>query len=206
MYTTEFIKLQNSLVCVYIILAVSRSYACYGSPNYNIYLFRWAYALAHGTSKPHNFIRVPFDKSEMKNIYLILILSEPARRESAEGEEEKMKDVQGIQRGKCNSCKCIEYRAPEDSGKYRCDYCNHTPGEHVEILELGACKTCGKSGCDRYSSEEPNSYTDCQYCGCPASQHEGSDARKFVHLPLSSLLHLLIYYSTIFMPPILRSL
>ena len=66
MYTTEFIKLQNSLVCVYIILAVSRSYACYGSPNYNNYLFRWAYALAHGTSKPHNFIRVPFDKSEME--------------------------------------------------------------------------------------------------------------------------------------------
>ena len=88
-----------------------------------------------------------------------------------------MKDVQGVQRGSCNSCECIEYRAPEESGRFRCDYCNHTPAEHVRIVELGGCKK-SDCDCDKYASEDPNSYTDCQYCGCPASQHEGAQARE----------------------------
>lgn len=90
-----------------------------------------------------------------------------------------MKDVQGIQRGKCNSrsCECIEYRTPEESDKYSCGYCGHRPVEHVRIIELGGCraKDCD---CDKYSSDDPNSYTDCQYCGCTASVHEGAEACK----------------------------
>jgi len=89
-----------------------------------------------------------------------------------------MKDIQGIQRGKCNSCECEEYRAPSAPGVLRCEYCNHTPGEHVRMVELGACTKCGKDNCDKYVSEDPNSYTDCQYCGCGASHHEGAAACK----------------------------
>jgi len=89
-----------------------------------------------------------------------------------------MKDIQGIQRGKCNSCECEEYRAPSASGVLRCEYCNHTPGEHVRMVDLGACNKCGKDNCDKYVSEDPNSYTDCQYCGCGANHHEGADACK----------------------------
>lgn len=88
-----------------------------------------------------------------------------------------MKDVQGIQRGKCNHCECIEYRAPGGSGKCACDYCGHRPVDHVRIVELKECtgKDCD---CDKYSSEDPNSYSDCQYCGCSANMHVGSEARK----------------------------
>ena len=86
-----------------------------------------------------------------------------------------MKDVQGIQRGKCNLCECIEYRAPEDGGKCCCDYCGHRPVEHVRIVELGACRAKG-CDCDTYSPEDPNSYSDCQYCGCSASLHKGAEA------------------------------
>ena len=94
-----------------------------------------------------------------------------------------MKDIQGIQRGKCNSCECEEYRPPppseESSDKklvrLRCEYCNHTPVEHVKIIKLGACKKCGDENCTEYESEEPNSYTDCQYCGCEAKYHDGAD-------------------------------
>lgn len=89
-----------------------------------------------------------------------------------------MKDIQGIQRGKCNSCECEEYRAPAAPGQLRCEYCNHTPGEHVRMVELGACTKCGKDNCDKYVSEDPNSYTDCQYCGCGANHHEGAAACK----------------------------
>ena len=88
-----------------------------------------------------------------------------------------MKDVQGIQRGKCNSCECIEYRTPEESGKYSCGYCGHRPVDHVRIIELGGCRT-KDCDCDKYSSDDPNSYTDCQYCGCTASVHDGAEACK----------------------------
>ena len=87
-----------------------------------------------------------------------------------------MKDIQGVQRGKCNSCECEEFRASPDPRHLRCEYCNHTPGEHVKIVELGACQKCGQDDCDKYVSEDPNSYTDCQYCGCSASCHAGADA------------------------------
>ena len=91
-----------------------------------------------------------------------------------------MKDIQGVQRGKCNTCECEEYRtSPKPQpGQLRCEYCNHTPGEHVKIIELGACSSCGKEECDKYQSEDPNSYTDCAYCGCPAHTHAGADKRK----------------------------
>ena len=91
-----------------------------------------------------------------------------------------MKDIQGIQRGKCNSCECEEYRAPVESGRLRCEYCNHTPGEHVKIIELGACRSCGQDDCDKYVSEDPNSYTDCQYCGCSANSHAGAEACELI--------------------------
>ena len=89
----------------------------------------------------------------------------------------KMKDVQGIKRGKCNACECEEYRTPpsDSPSKFRCEYCNHTPVEHVKIIKLGKCK-CGD--CEKYQSEEENSYTECGYCGCEASDHAGAEKCK----------------------------
>ena len=93
-----------------------------------------------------------------------------------------MKDIQGINRGKCNCCECDEYRhpPPEDSSdvqylKLRCEYCNHTPVEHVRLIELGACMKCGADNCEEYESDEKNCYTVCGYCGCPAACHSGAE-------------------------------
>lgn len=88
-----------------------------------------------------------------------------------------MKDVQGIQRGKCNDpgCECEEYIAHKGSGSLRCEYCNHTPAQHVKIIALGACSSCGKDNCASYESEDPNKYTDCEYCGCKAECHAGAE-------------------------------
>ena len=93
-----------------------------------------------------------------------------------------MKDIQGVQRGKCNasSCECEEYRAPSKSGQLRCDYCDHTPREHVKIIQLGGCTKCGKDECNQYVSEDPNSYTECEYCGCDASVHAGAEQCKYL--------------------------
>ena len=97
-----------------------------------------------------------------------------------------MKDIQGIQRGKCNwsGCECEEYRTSPSgessgaSGRYRCEYCDHPPVQHVKIIELGACKSCGKDNCEKYEFDDPNSYSNCAYCDCPANQHEGAEKRK----------------------------
>ena len=92
-----------------------------------------------------------------------------------------MKDVQGIQRGKCNSpgCECEEYRTNSDaSGKCRCEYCDHSPVQHVKIIELGECKSCGKDNCEKYEFENPNSYGNCAYCDCPANAHAGAEKCK----------------------------
>lgn len=62
-----------------------------------------------------------------------------------------------------------------DKGGVRCEHCNHTPVDHVRIVKLGACKSPGGCDCDEYLSEETNSYTDCQYCGCAAFVHEGAE-------------------------------
>ncbi len=92
-----------------------------------------------------------------------------------------MKDIQGILRGKCNKCECEEYRCPppdEKAGeavRLRCEYCDHTPVDHVKIITLGACKQCVDHGCDKYESESTTSYTDCQYCGCGAQHHAGAE-------------------------------
>lgn len=89
-----------------------------------------------------------------------------------------MKDVHGIQRGKCHShsCECEEYIAPSTSGKLRCEYCNHTPVDHDKIVKLGKCNKCGD--CEAYESEDKNSCSDCQYCGCSSTDHEGAEKRK----------------------------
>ena len=89
-----------------------------------------------------------------------------------------MKDIQGIERGKCNQCECEEYRAPppdSSSGRLRCEYCNHTPGEHVRIIALGACNKCEPGNCTNYEPEDLKSYSDCQYCGCAAVHHAGAE-------------------------------
>lgn len=94
-----------------------------------------------------------------------------------------MKDIQGIQRGRCNSpgCECEEYRTSPTgessgaSGRFRCEYCDHTPVQHVKIIELGACKACGKDNCEKYEFDDPNCYSNCAYCDCPASSHEGAE-------------------------------
>lgn len=90
-----------------------------------------------------------------------------------------MKDIQGIQRGKCTSnCECEEYRPPppdSTTGKLRCEYCNHTPGEHIKIISLGSCNSCGEENCEKYEPEDDKSYSDCQYCGCSAGHHAGAE-------------------------------
>ena len=88
-----------------------------------------------------------------------------------------MKDIQGIMRGKCTSCECEEYRTlaePQMAASLRCEYCNHTPGEHIKIIELGACTECGEEECSKYVSEDSKGYTDCAYCGCGANKHAGA--------------------------------
>lgn len=93
-----------------------------------------------------------------------------------------MKDIQGVQRGKCNKCECEEYMCPPPGDKssggavrLRCEYCDHTPVDHVKIIPLGLCGKCGQDGCDKYESESPNYYSDCQYCGCAAQYHAGAE-------------------------------
>ena len=91
-----------------------------------------------------------------------------------------MKDIQGVQRGKCNSagCECGEYMTVEGGQGILCEYCGHRPVDHVRIVTLGPCRSKDCGGCDKYESETSNSYSDCSYCGCPASVHQGADARK----------------------------
>lgn len=85
-----------------------------------------------------------------------------------------MKDKQEINRGNCTvpDCECTEYMKPQDTG-VRCDYCDHAPVKHVKIVELGACTKCKE--CPSYESETVGSYSDCEYCECPAKCHEGGD-------------------------------
>ena len=94
-----------------------------------------------------------------------------------------MKDIQGVERGKCgkDGCECDEYRCPpadqstDKRMKLRCEYCDHTPAEHVKIIPLGGCRKCGEDNCDKYEPESPSSYSDCQYCGCGAQYHVGAE-------------------------------
>ena len=98
-----------------------------------------------------------------------------------------MKDIQGIQRGKCNNCECMEYMTSEERSRgLACEYCGHLPVDHVRIIPLGRCKT-KDCDCDKYSPEDPNSYSECQYCGCQASTHEGAEARKILSVLLFRL-------------------
>ena len=85
------------------------------------------------------------------------------------------RDIKGIVRGKCNSCdECDEYLPPQEGQQsVRCDYCNHTPAEHVKIIKLGACTGC--NDCEEYMSEKETSYTKCGYCGCIANKHKGAE-------------------------------
>lgn len=95
-----------------------------------------------------------------------------------------MKDKQAINRGNCTvpDCECTEYMKPQDTG-VRCDYCDHAPVKHVKIIELGACTKCDE--CPSYESENAGSYSDCEYCECPAKCHEGGDKRnEIIHCTL----------------------
>ena len=87
----------------------------------------------------------------------------------------KMKDRQGIIRGKCTTpgCECSEYMTPQDSSSARCEYCDHVPVKHVKMIKLGACMKCQE--CDKYETEEPGSYSNCGYCECPAQHHQGAE-------------------------------
>ena len=77
-----------------------------------------------------------------------------------------MKDAQGTKRGECNLCKCSKYVAPVEGDKHSCEYCGHRPTDHVWVLdELGQCRTTG-SECYKYVGDDPNSFSDCGYCGC----------------------------------------
>lgn len=89
--------------------------------------------------------------------------------------KDKMKDKQGVDRGKCTTpgCECGEYMAPQDSKGARCDYCDHVPVKHLKMIKLGACSGCGE--CAGYESEDRASYPSCSYCDCPAQRHKGAE-------------------------------
>ena len=92
-----------------------------------------------------------------------------------------MKDVQGTLRGKCDQpgCNCKGYRrALLHNHQLRCEYCDHTPAQHVTIIELGKCRECGKCDKYKYDSEEPCSDADCIICGCRAVHHVGAEECK----------------------------
>ena len=93
----------------------------------------------------------------------------------------KMKDKQGVTRGKCTifECECTEYLKPQDSSGVRCDYCDHAPAKHTKTIKLGACTKC--NDCPSYDSEDSGSYPDCEYCDCPAQHHENADKSKTTH-------------------------
>lgn len=80
-----------------------------------------------------------------------------------------MKDIQGIERGKCKAsdCKCKEYKLSSISGKLRCEGCNHTPIQHDKIE--------GRLKCDAFKSENKSSHADCD---CQPSDHEGDEKSK----------------------------
>ena len=120
-----------------------------------------------------------------------------------------MKDVQGVMRGKCNKddCDCREFMTSSE-GRVRCEYCDHTPVEHVRIIELGECLSsqCNGTNCPKYMSDSPTEYTACAYCECEASFHRGADARKrllsvpfnLVVSPCTSCLVDVDFYSSVF--------
>ena len=89
-----------------------------------------------------------------------------------------MKDVQGEMRGKCNKCECKEFMSAE--GRVRCEYCDHSPADHVRIIELGKCLSpqCNGVNCKKYMPENDTEYSNCQYCECESKYHEGADQRE----------------------------
>ena len=98
-----------------------------------------------------------------------------------------MKDVHGIERGKCTQCECNEFTC-ETPGRVRCEYCDHPPGRHVRIVELGECLNpeCIESGgnCRKYEAEGIYAGSSCAYCGCEARSHKelsSRDMRKCMH-------------------------
>eukprot|EP00731_Ephydatia_muelleri_P002148 Em0001g2148a len=82
-------------------------------------------------------------------------------------------DVQGTVRGKCNKCSECKVFMVTSKGQIRCEYCDHTPTDHVRIIKLGACTSC--NDCKEYMPESPTEYSDCQYCGCSSACHKGAD-------------------------------
>ena len=86
-----------------------------------------------------------------------------------------MKDVCGVERGKCTACKCKAFTCMTPGG-VRCEYCDHTPGQHVKIVELGECLSprCSGGNCMKYMSESRAENSTCLYCGCEASDHKAS--------------------------------
>ena len=80
------------------------------------------------------------------------------------------KDKFGTKRGRCGACEeCYEYIAPSD-GKLACDYCDHKPIYHTEVVALGSC-SCGN--CAGYESSNECQYNACDYCDCSAEKHIG---------------------------------
>eukprot|EP00800_Vazella_pourtalesii_P011917 TRINITY_DN2854_c0_g1_i2.p1 TRINITY_DN2854_c0_g1~~TRINITY_DN2854_c0_g1_i2.p1 ORF type:complete len:327 (-),score=23.53 TRINITY_DN2854_c0_g1_i2:170-1150(-) len=83
------------------------------------------------------------------------------------------KDKFGTKRGKCGMCdECYEYTPPQDGISLACEYCDHKPIYHAEVITLGTC-SCGK--CHGYTSNNECQYTSCDYCDCSADKHIGYD-------------------------------
>lgn len=88
-----------------------------------------------------------------------------------------MKDVQGVERGRCTACDCKGFIC-ETPKAVKCEYCDHAPGQHVRI-ELGECtnKLCVGGNCKKYMTEGSTTTetSACAYCGCEASDHKAQE-------------------------------
>ena len=81
------------------------------------------------------------------------------------------KDKFGTKRGKCVACdECYEYTAASDGKSLACEYCDHKPIYHAEVVALGSC-SCGN--CAGYESANEFQYNTCDYCDCSADKHIG---------------------------------
>ena len=87
------------------------------------------------------------------------------------------KDKFGTKRGRCGICEeCYEYIPPASGETLACEYCDHKPIYHTEIVQLRTC-SCGK--CHGYTNNNEYQYTSCDYCDCAADKHIGYEKVQF---------------------------
>lgn len=101
--------------------------------------------------------------------------------------QSKMKDAQGFWRGRCSKTGCpCSYFMSEDAACSDCDYCEHSPSEHVV---LGACTSCSQNECAAYEEDEGDEGS-CSYCGCTPADHGRHNCVASLHIVYCALTNL----------------